>query len=105
MAGMSPTQLTLRHFRRLGYTAEVTERWNPFAKIRQDLFGCIDVLVVGHGETIGVQCTSKANISSRAKKIAEADAVADLREADWKLLVQGWYKVGNRWHYREIDVS
>lgn len=102
---MSPTQLTLRHFRRLGYTAEVTERWNPWAKCRQDLFGIIDVLVVGNGETIGVQCTSYPNISARCKKIADADAVPDLREAGWRLLVQGWHKKKGRWVCREVDCS
>jgi hypothetical protein len=36
---MSPTQRSLAHLRRLGYQARVVERWNPFARVRQDLFG------------------------------------------------------------------
>jgi len=103
--GMSPTQLTLRQLRRDGYTAEVTERWNPWAKCRQDLFKIIDVLAVGHGETVAVQCTSYSNISARVRKIADADAVPDMREAGWRIIVQGWHKKKNRWVCREVDCS
>lgn len=102
---MSPTQLTLRQLRKQGYTAQVVERWNPFAKVRQDLFGCIDVLAVGNGETIGVQCTSYANVSSRVKKMVESDAIGDLRDANWTLEVHGWHKVKNVWVLRRVDVS
>lgn len=31
-AGRSPTVRTLQHLRRLGYFAQVVERWNPFAR-------------------------------------------------------------------------
>lgn len=102
---MSPTQLTLRELRKRGYTAEVTERWNPFAKIRQDLFGIVDVLGVGPDGTIGVQATSYANISHRVRKIAESDKIAALREANWTIEVWGWRKVKNRWVCRVVDVS
>lgn len=102
---MSPTQLTLREMRRRGYIAQVVEVWNPHAKIRQDLFKCIDVLAVGNGETVGIQCTSKSNIASRERKIAEADAVSELRDANWRLLVHGWFKRGHRWSLEERDIS
>lgn len=102
---MTPTQLSLRHFRRQGYTVAIVERWNSHAKIRQDLFGCIDVLAVGNGETVGVQCTSYKNVASRVKKMAEAEAIGDLREAGWRLVVQGWHKPKHRWVVREVDVS
>lgn len=102
---MSPTQLSLRHLRRQGYTAAVVERWNPHANIRQDLFGIVDVLAVGNGETIAVQCTSKTNISSRCKKIADAEAVPDMRSAGWKIVVHGWAKPRHRWELTEVDVS
>ncbi len=102
---MSPTQLSLRHLRKQGYIAAVVERWNPHAKIRQDLFGIIDVLAVGNGETIGVQCTSYSNVSKRVNKMAESEAIDHLRDADWRLIVQGWYKDGRFWRVREVDIS
>lgn len=36
---MSPTQRLLAHLKALGYHAKFVEKWNAFAKIRQDLFG------------------------------------------------------------------
>jgi len=38
---MTPTARSLQHLKSLGYAAKIVEKWNPFAKIRQD-FG--DVL-------------------------------------------------------------
>ena len=102
---LSPTQLTLRKLRAEGYTAEVVERWNPFAKCRQDLFKIVDVLAVGNGETVAVQCTSYSNISARVRKIADAEAVPDMRDAGWRILVQGWRKVMGKWVCREVDCS
>ena len=36
---MSPTQRSLHHLKALGYQARTVERWNAFAKIRQDVWG------------------------------------------------------------------
>lgn len=104
----SPTQRTLKHLRALGYQAAVTERWNPFAHIRQDLFGIVDVLAVGHGETVAVQTTTGdgGNVAERIRKIADAEVTPFLREAGWKLLVHGWRKNSKgKWVLREVDVS
>lgn len=106
MTGMSPTALTLRHLRAQGYTAEVVEKWNPHARIRQDLFGIIDVIAVRDGETLGVQTTSAGNVAARIRKIAESEHVAALRSAGWTLRVHGWAKKGGRWVlHRDEDVS
>jgi hypothetical protein len=105
MMAASPTQLTLRELRRRGYRAQVVEHWNSHAFIRQDLFGIIDVIAVGNGETVGVQATSYKNVASRVTKIAESEAIADIRDAGWKVLVHGWRKPKHRWELREVDVS
>lgn len=102
---LSPTQLTLRKLREEGYTAAVVERWNPHARIRQDLFGVVDVLGVRPGETIAVQSTSDTNVSSRVKKIADHENTPAIREAGWTFHVHGWKKVKNRWQCRTVDVS
>lgn len=86
----TPTQRTLAEMRSRGYACEVVERWNPFAKIRQDLFGFIDVLCLGDNEVIGVQATSAGNVAARVRKIAEHDNVAAVRKAGIRLLVHGW---------------
>ena len=102
---LSPTQLTLRELRKRGYITAVVEKWNPHAKIRQDLFGFIDVLGVGNGETVAVQCTSYSHTSDRVKKITNHENVPEVRNSNWKIFVHGWRKVKNRWVLREVDVS
>ena len=100
----SPTERTLKYLREQGYFAVVTEKWNPFAHIRQDLFGIVDVLAVRRGETLGVQCTSNDNVAARVNKIADHESTPRLREAGWRLEVHGWTK-GKRGAPRVVDVS
>jgi hypothetical protein len=103
---MTPTELTLRKLRADGYVCEVTERWNPHARVRNDLFGFIDVVALRGEETLAVQATSAANVSKRVAKIAESPMVGAVREAGWTIRVWGWAKVANRWTLkRDVDVS
>lgn len=102
----SPTQRSLAEMRKRGYRCAVVEKWNPHAKVLQDLFGIIDILCVGNGETVGVQCTTSDNLASRITKMGDSDAIGDLRKAGWKLLAQGWRKnADGKWTLREVDVS
>ena len=105
---ISPTQRTLNRLRDSGDypLVSIVERWNAFAKIRQDLFGIIDLLAVdSKGNTVGIQVTSYSNISARVKKMEDSDAIPHLRNANWVLLVQGWHKKNNKWVCREVDIS
>ena len=103
---MSPTQRSLAYLRAQGWLVATVERWNPHAKIRQDLFGIIDLLAVRDGETMGVQTTSGSNVSKRVDKIASSSHVEALRRAGWRLVVHGWRKAANgRWTLREVDCS
>jgi hypothetical protein len=101
----SPTQRTLKHLRDAGYPlVQVVERWNPHARVRQDLFGIVDVLAVG-ADIVGVQATSASNLSARIAKITESPAGPILRKAGVRVFVHGWRKVKERWTLREVDVS
>lgn len=101
----SPTQRTLKHLRDAGYPlVQVVERWNPYAGVRQDLFGLVDVLAVGD-DIVGVQTTSASNVSKRVAKITESPALPILRKAGIRVLVHGWRKVRGRWTLREVDLS
>jgi hypothetical protein len=104
---MSPTQRTLDYLRKLGFPlVQVVERWNPHARIRQDLFGIIDVFAVSETEIVAVQSTSGSNVASRLTKIADSAALPILRKAGIRVLVHGWRKAANgRWTLREVDVS
>ena len=49
MAGLSPTQRTLRELRDQGRVCAIVEKWNQYAGphgCRQDLFGFIDILAL-----------------------------------------------------------
>lgn len=99
----SPTQRSLKHLRDLGYPlVQVVERWNQYAKVRQDLFGIIDVLAVGI-DIVAVQTTSGSNVSARVTKMQESAALPVLKKAGIRVIVHGWRKAANkRWVLREI---
>jgi len=101
---VTPTQLTIRKLKADGYRLHVVERWNPFARLRQDCCG-FDILFWKRDEIGLVQCTSASNLSARVKKIADMESTPTLREAGFKLLCWGWKKVRNRWQVVERDVS
>ena len=69
----SPTQRTIKELKKLGYTPAIVERWNAFARIRQDLYGIIDIVAIKEGipGVLGIQCTSWGNGSSRKRKSLE----------------------------------
>ena len=103
MAGkpsVSPTQRTLQWLRKNGYAAGVVEKWIPHIKRRVDLFGAIDIIAVRASppETVGIQCTSKSNMSSRVKKALSIPEISIWKDAGNQMLVVGWSKevVGKR---------
>lgn len=103
---MSPTQRTLAKLRKEGWTAAVVERRNHGAFVTHDLFGFIDVLAIRDGETLAVQTTSGSNVSSRVRKIADAEHLAAVRSAGWCIHVHGWRKnARGRWECRVVDCS
>ena len=91
----SPTARSLAFCRSQGLTACVVEKWNPHARIRQDAFGFIDILVLD-GSIIGVQATSDTNHAARRTKIAGLPAATAWREAGGIVEVWSWRKAGAR---------
>lgn len=106
-AKKSPTQRTLQWLRDEGYPlVAVTERWNPHAMIRQDLYGIIDVLAVGK-DVLAVQSTSgtsQSNMNARIRKIQDSSALTHLLTAGIRVLVQGWRKgTDGKWKHTEFE--
>jgi hypothetical protein len=102
----SPTQLSLKKLREEGYTVAVVEHWNAFARIRQDLFGFIDLLALKDKEVLAVQTTTTSNMSARVKKIADHENVGVVRDAGWTIHVHGWHQDDKKkWHCKTKDVS
>ena len=60
---IQPTERTLKLCRSNGWIAHVVERWNQFAKVRQDLFGFIDVISADGQQIIGIQADLISNIA------------------------------------------
>ena len=89
----SPTQLTLAECKKRGYVAQVVERWNQYAKVRQDLFGVIDVVCIVPGRGIlGIQATSGTNHASRVSKVLEEPRAIAWVKAGGLLQVWSWQK-------------
>lgn len=102
---MTPTQRSLAYLREQGYTVAIVERWNPFARIRQDLFGFVDLLAIRKGETLAVQTTS-TNVSERIKKIQNSEYLPKIRDAGWGIHIHGWRKNSKgRYVLRIEDIS
>ena len=93
---MTPTQRSLKLMRDRGYSCDIVERWNPYARIRQDLWGFCDVLCLTPGQIVAVQTTSGANVSARLRKIAASPRIADVLSAGVRVVVHGWAKRGPR---------
>ena len=93
---MSPTQRSLAHLKALGYQARVVEKWNPFAKVRQDLFGG-DVLALKLGSPVlVVQATSGSHHSARRTKLQDAGFIDLWTGAGAVLEIWSWKKQGPR---------
>ena len=102
---VTPTARSLKFLREEGYLPAVVESFNSFTKQRKDLFNFIDIVALRKDETLAIQATSRSNISSRVKKIAESEHVGAVREANWRIEVWGWAKINGRWQLKRVDCS
>lgn len=90
---MSPTQKSLAYLRHQGWRVAVTEHWNAWAHVRQDLFGFCDLLAVCPTEKpMMVQVTSASNVSARVTKIIGLPVCTDMLRGGFTIVVHGWDK-------------
>jgi hypothetical protein len=83
----------------------VVEKWNPWSRVRQDLWGWCDILAIRRDEVLAVQVTA-AGVAARIKKIQESDTVLRVREAGIRIEVHGWTKRANgKYALRVEDIS
>jgi len=101
---MSLTLRTIKHLREQGYLVATVEHYNSFTRRKHDLFGCIDLLAIGNGETLAIQVTSRSNMSARIKKIQDNLALPEMLRSKWRILVHGWDKGTNgRYRLKEFE--
>ena len=106
LAKISPTQLSLAQLRADGWFCWITEHWNSYARIRQDLWGFVDIIALKPNQILGVQTTTASNMSARVKKIADHENVGAVRDAGWTIHVHGWHQdEKKKWHCKVKDVS
>ena len=104
---MSATQRSLAFLRSRGYHAAVVEKWNQFARVRQDAFGFVDIDAFRRWRTVDgerkyapvflkVQTTTQVNAPARCKKIEANEAAKDWLAIGGRIEVHGWAKQGKR---------
>jgi hypothetical protein len=107
MGSKSPTSRTIEVLKDQGMILGNVEKWNPHARIRQDLFGFIDLIACDpvNRVTYGLQVTSGSNTAARIKKICDDDSKAGVRR---KANAIAWIKSGNRiqvWGWRKLKAG
>lgn len=93
---MSPTQRARAFCKSQGWASQIVERWNPYGKVRQDLFGVIDLVVLDGqgGGPLGVQvCAGSSHAARRTKAMAEPRLVQWLA-APARFAIWSWSKKG-----------
>jgi hypothetical protein len=64
---------------------------------RVDLWGILDLVAIGPGLTVGVQCTTKGQLAAHRRKILESPSTRLVLEAGWLIELHGWHKPKYRW--------
>lgn len=104
----SPTARTLARLRRNGFIAGVVERWNSHAKLRQDLFGFVDLVAVRADlpGTLFIQATTRGHINDRLEKMRAIPALRTVLLAPGnRVQVWGWFKRKGKWNVVRRDVT
>lgn len=86
--------LTRKQLLEDGYHVQVVEHYDHHTRRRYDLFGVIDVLAIGHGETLAVQATSRKNGSSRRRKTLGSPTLEAMLRAGWRVELWLWDQPG-----------
>lgn len=122
----SPSARSLKHLREQGWQVAMVEKWNSYAKIRQDVWGFADalgcrtqimtctaapyLLPVSVQEIALFQFTTTPNMSAREKKIRVSKEAAYWLNCGGKIYLHGWSKKGPRekrkvWTLMEREVQ
>jgi hypothetical protein len=106
---MSATEKSLALMRKRGFICAIVEHFNPWVKIRQDLWGIADIECYDpSGEHTGVtyvQTTTGSNHSSHKKKILESKHIRGLLACSNSFELHSWKKYKNRWTPRIEEIT
>lgn len=97
MTKKSPTQLSLDYLNKAGWVCAIVEKWNSFAKIRQDCFGFADILAYHPTQGIAlIQTTTDTHFSHRRKKIILSPHPQGWCRANGRIFLHAWGDNGLR---------
>lgn len=94
----TPSQRTIALMKKEGYMTAVAEKFNTFAKVRQDMYKWIDIMAI-HSEKreiVGIQTTTASNLAARVAK-----AVAKREFKTW--LLAGGVAEFHGWELKNND--
>ncbi len=106
--GKNPTARSLELLRASGWTAQVVERFNQFAMVRQDLFGFIDIVAVhpNHKGVLAIQTTTFEHGQDRLRKICKEPRAMIWAQAENPIEVWTWRKTKkSKWEVTVLQVT
>ena len=92
----TPTQRTLAALRDMGRVCAIVEKWNAYARIRQDMFGIIDIIALDRVRgVVGVQSCGTDFAGHHKKFINDRaqECIQWLETPGTVLELWGWRKV------------
>ncbi|MGC2632571.1 MAG: hypothetical protein WA215_00010 [Candidatus Cybelea sp.] len=105
---MRALQRSLAVLRKRGETCAITEKWNPHAHVRQDLFGFIDAVSLSPRFITAVQVVN-THLPEHIQKIRESKAALAWVLAGGKIVIHSWkLRVRNGrkvWLLEEVNVD
>ena len=120
MAGLSPTQRTLRSMRELGRFVDTVERWipnprHPGGGFRKDFLGFVDLIALDPGFGIIAIQSCGQDFAAHLRKILDSEcseAVVEWLKCGGKLEVWGWRRIklkrggkAMRWRPRVQEIT
>lgn len=87
------TKRTIDKMRKEGMVCQVVETYNPHARVKNDLFGFLDVLCIAEKRIVGIQTTSYSNMGARVDKILKHKNFIPVKKSGIEIIVHGWRKV------------
>jgi len=112
--GPSTLARSLKLLRDEGWIAAKVEHWNPFAKIRQDLFGFIDIVALSmstdyeDGQICGIQVVN-THLPEHITKIRENKAAQAWIACGAGIIIHNWKQRSKnkikRWECEVIEVT
>jgi uncharacterized protein YlzI (FlbEa/FlbD family) len=94
MSKGSGLQRSVKRMKDKGYRVAKTEKWNPFAHVRQDLYNFADIVCI-RKDKVGVLAINSCGAGTIAHHIEKFKKNPDLKvwlAAGNRLIIHGWWK-------------